>query len=201
MLERGGHDFIECGHGVPGADFAGVLRVVFEVFLREHSVFVAQEPIGGHLRGIEFHLDLHVFGHRHEGAGHLVHEDLAGLAEAVDVGVVAVSFIGEGFHGAVLEVAGAVAEHAEEDAALASAVMSVSSCSGLLMPTLKSPSVQRITRFTPARFEVRARLLIGQLETARAVGRAAGPHDLDAREDGRLFLKAGARQGHPGFSA
>ena len=114
--ETDGDDFVEGGDAVAGADFAGVFGVVVEVFLGEETVFVADEAVAGDLGGVEFDLDFDVFGDGDEGAGHLFDQEFAGLAEAVDVAVVAVAFVGEGFHGAVFEVAGAVAEDGEEDA-------------------------------------------------------------------------------------
>ncbi len=114
--EADGDEFVEGGDAMASADFASVFGVVIEVFFGEQAVFVTDEAVAGDLGGVEFDLDFDVFGDGDEGAGHLFDEDFASLAEAVDVAVVAVAFVGEGFHGAVFEVAGAVAEHAEEDA-------------------------------------------------------------------------------------
>ena len=55
-LLAGGHDFVQRGDGMPGADFAGVFLVVVEVLGRQRAVFVADEPIAGDFRGVEFHL-------------------------------------------------------------------------------------------------------------------------------------------------
>ena len=43
-------------------------------------------------------------------------EGFPGFAEAVDIAVVAVPLVGEEFHGVVLEIPPAIAQHAEEDA-------------------------------------------------------------------------------------
>ena len=100
------------------ADLPGVLGVVIEVLLGQQAVFITDESIAAHGGGIELHLNLHVLGDGVESAAHLLHQHFARFAEAVDVGVVAVAFVGQGFHGAILEIAAAKAEHAEEDPGL-----------------------------------------------------------------------------------
>ena len=98
-----------------GADFAGVLLVVVEVLGPQHAVLVAEEPVAGHLARVELDLDLHVLGDGDERAGHLLDEHVAGFGAVVDVVVVAVAVVGDGFHHRVVEVAAAEAEHGEED--------------------------------------------------------------------------------------
>ena len=45
----------------PGTKLAGIFGVVFKVFLLQQAGFIADEAVGGHLGGVEFHLQLHVF--------------------------------------------------------------------------------------------------------------------------------------------
>ena len=110
----GRHHFVQRRHRVARAELTGVLAVVLEVLLREQPVLVAQEPVRLHPRRVELDLDLHVLGHREERPAELLHEHLLRLAEAVDVGVVAVPLVGHLLHLRVLEVAGAEAQHGEE---------------------------------------------------------------------------------------
>ena len=110
----GGDDLIEGRHTVAGADLAGVLRVVFEILRRHDPVFVAEEPVGGDLGGIELHLDLHILGDRHRAPGELLDEHLPRLPRPVDVGIDPVAVVGELLHLLVLEVPLAVAEDGEE---------------------------------------------------------------------------------------
>ena len=105
---------------------------------------------------------------------HLLHQHLARLAQAVDIGVVAVALVGQRFHRAVLQVALAVAEHAEEDAAF-----------GFLLDQLFQRvkttgadieiAIRAEDHAVDALFdEVLLRLGVGEFDTARAVGAAAG---------------------------
>ena len=112
-----GHELIQRCDIVPGADLASVLGVVVEVLFGEQTVFITDEPVLAHHGGIELDLDFHILRHGDERAVHLLDEHFARLAQAVYVAVVAVALVGQGFHGAVLQVPGAEAEHAEEDAA------------------------------------------------------------------------------------
>jgi hypothetical protein len=117
-FDADGNQFVEGGDDVARAEFAGILAVVVEILLGEQAVFVADEPVGVEMGGIEFDLELDVLGDGEEGAGGLFDEALAGLGEGVDVGIVAVALVGEGFEAVVLVVAHAVAEDGEEDALL-----------------------------------------------------------------------------------
>ena len=45
MSDAGGHDLVERGHGVAGADLAGVLRVVVEVLGARAAVLVADQAV------------------------------------------------------------------------------------------------------------------------------------------------------------
>ena len=103
---------------VARADLAGVLGVVVEVLVGHDPVFVADQPVRADLGRVELDLDLDVLGDGDQRRAHLLDQHLVGLARRVDVGVVAVALVGELFEVAVLDVAHAEAEHAQEDAAL-----------------------------------------------------------------------------------
>ena len=150
-LLAGRHDLVQRRHRVPRADFAGVLLVVVEILGPQHAVLVADEPVAGDLGRVELDLDLHVLGDRHQRAGHLLDEHAAGLGAVIDVVVVAVAVVGDRFHHRVVEVAAAEAEHGEEHAGVLGLLSrpAVASSAVLVTPTLKSPSVQRMTRLVP----------------------------------------------------
>ena len=61
----------------------------------------------------------HVLSHGEERAAELRHQHPAGLVEVVEVGVIAIAFIGQGFHATVAQVAAPAAQNGEEHAALA----------------------------------------------------------------------------------
>ena len=61
----------------------------------------------------------------------------------------AVPLVGELLQRGVLEVAHAEAEHAQEDAALGLGLDQADELVSSVMPTLKSPSVARMTRLVP----------------------------------------------------
>ena len=99
---------------MPGADLAGVLFVVLEILRRHDPVFIAEEPVGGDLGGIELDLDLHILGDRHRAPGELLDEHLPRLPRSIDVGIDPVAVVSELLHLFVLEVPLAVAEDGEK---------------------------------------------------------------------------------------
>jgi hypothetical protein len=77
------------------------------------------ESIRGDALWIELQLQLHVFRHREERPVHVRHERLSRFLQVVDVGVVAVSLVGELLPLRVLHVPGPEAEYREERPLLA----------------------------------------------------------------------------------
>src|SRR3546814_7577939 len=69
--------------------------------------------------GLELDLDLHVACDGQQGRAHLLHQHLARLGEAVDVGVVAVADVGQLLGQRIVVVAAAEAERGQGDAGLA----------------------------------------------------------------------------------
>src|SRR2546430_7391327 len=65
---------------------SGILLVIVEVLGAEDAIFIADQPVRGHLRRVEFDLDLDVLGNRHECRTHLFHEDLTGFVQPIDKG-------------------------------------------------------------------------------------------------------------------
>ena len=178
---------------MPRADFAGVLLVVIEVGRGQHAVLVAEQPVRRDLSRIELDLNLHVLGDGHEVAAHLLDEDLASLADAVDIGIDAVAVVGQLLQLAVLQVALAEAQDGEERAA-----------GRLLLDQLDEGvvaghadvqvAVGRQDHAVGAVLqEVLPRLFIGELNSRAAVGRAAGGERIDRRHD-LLFLVAARRR-------
>ena len=103
---------------MPRADFPGVLGVIVEILGGEHAVFVTDQAVSSHVRGIELDLNLYVFGNGVERAGEFLHEHLLGFAFVVDVTVVPVAFVGEFFELGIFVVAHAEAEDRKEHAAV-----------------------------------------------------------------------------------
>ncbi len=57
---------------MPSADFASVFAIIVELVGFEMSVFVTNQTISRDVRGVEFDLDLHVFGNGDERAVDLI---------------------------------------------------------------------------------------------------------------------------------
>ncbi len=176
------------------ADFTRVLRVVIEVFLRQHAVFITNEAVAAHGGRIELHLDFDVFCDGDERAAHLLDQHLPRLAEAVDVGVVAIALVGQSFHGPILQVPTAKAQHAEKNAALR---------------LLRDERLQCLRRTDPdVEVAVRAEdhavhtffdepghgLLVGELDARAAMRAASGLEFFDGSEDVGFLLAIRRRQ-------
>ena len=67
------------------AHLARVGRIVAELLVGERAVLVTDQPIALHPVGIEFHLDLHIVGKRHEVRTEVPAEYPPGFFGAVDV--------------------------------------------------------------------------------------------------------------------
>ena len=112
----GGHDLVERGDLVAGADLAGVDRVVVEILLAQRPVLIADQPVFADIGRVELDLDLDVLGDGEQRRGELLDEHLLRLARAVDVGVVAVPVVGDLLHHRFVVIAGAEAERGQGDA-------------------------------------------------------------------------------------
>ena len=95
-----------------GADVSGILLVVIKIFLVEDAVFVTDQPVCGHFGGVEFDLDLDVFGDGDQRTAHLADQDFSGFRLRIDVGVIAVALVGELLHAGIFIVAHAESQHA-----------------------------------------------------------------------------------------
>src|SRR5437867_1914911 len=96
---------------------SGILLVIVEVLGAEDAILIADQPVRGHLRRVEFDLDLDVLGNRHEGGAHLLHEDLTGFVQPIDKGVIAMPPIGKLHQEGILEIV-TETQHRQEDPAL-----------------------------------------------------------------------------------
>ena len=201
MGDADGDDLVEGSDGVSGTDFTGVFGIVVEVLFRKESVLVTDEAVGLDDRRIELDLDLHVLGDGDERAAHLIDEHFARFAEAVDVGIVAVSFVGEGFHGAVLGVGGAVTEHAEENAALGffgDEFFQFFRAGGADIEIAIGAEDDAIHAFLD---EVLLRLFIGLTNAGAAMRGAAGFHLSDGLSEGVFLISRCRGQGEAAVSS
>ena len=94
----------KCRDRMSGSHVAGVFQIVVEVFIPQHTVLIADQPVGIDLGGIELDLNLHVLGDRDERSAHLFDEHFARFVQRVDVGVVAVAAVGEFFERRVFQI-------------------------------------------------------------------------------------------------
>ncbi len=186
---------------MPRAHLARVLGVVVEVPIRQEPVLVAHQPIRLDPGRIELDLDLDVLGHGQERGAQFLDEHLLGLEDVVDVGVVAVPLVGQLLHLGVLEVAGAEAEHGQEDA-VATALLDQPDQFALARDADVEVAVAgQDDPVVALLLEVLPRHLIGQLDPGAARGGAARLEPLEGVED--LVLPAAGRRrqhqtGRPG---
>ena len=177
-----------------GADLAGVLLVVVEVLRRAAAGSRSRSAGTRHdARGLNSTWIFTSFATvTQRAAAPARRAPCCASRERIDVGVVAVALVGELLHRRVLEVAHAEAEHRQDDAACRACPRSgASSSPWSVTPTLKSPSVARITRLTPPLMKCSARHLVGELDARAAVGRAARLEPLDRVEDRRRVARRG----------
>jgi homocysteine S-methyltransferase len=80
---------------VPGAELAGVDRVVAEVAVGDVAVLVAEQTPALDRHGVEFDLDLGVLGDRLERARQVLDEDPPRLGERVRIVIAPVALVGE----------------------------------------------------------------------------------------------------------
>ena len=94
------------------ADFSRVHFVVVKIFLAQHAFLVADQAIRSDARRIELDLNLHVLRDRHKRTVHLLHEHFARFIERIEIGIIAVPFIGQFLHRRIFQIVCANAEHA-----------------------------------------------------------------------------------------
>src|SRR5438034_3519687 len=184
---------------------SGILLVIVEVLGTEDAIFIADQPVRGHLRRVEFDLDLDVLGNRHEGRTHLFHEDLTGFVQPIDKGVIAVSPIGELHKEGILEVV-TETQHRQEDSALRF-VFNEPHQIVLIRDTDIEVSVRRQNdAIHSAVDEVRNGHFIGGLDTGSTVGAALSLETFDHAKDvvfpvAARWLKGNARRARIGDDA
>ena len=106
--------------------------------------------------------------------------------QRVEIRVVAVPLVRQHLHRRVLEIAGADAEDREEHAGVALALDEVRrDRADSTMPTLKSPSVARMTRLTPPGTNAWRAMRYAMMRPCAAVGRAAGVRARRSRAESR----------------
>ena len=174
---------------MPGADLTGVLGVVIEVFLGQHAVLVSDEPVRRHFRRVELHLDLHVFRDGHQGAADLLHQDLAGLGQRVDVGVVAVGLVGQMLQHVVFIVPHAESQGGEGDVVFLG--IPLDQVQELSLPGGAQVEVTVGGQDHPvdaAPEERSLRRAVRQAQTFSAVGAAAGGKPFQRLPDGGLVV-------------
>jgi len=111
--------FVQRGNGLARSDIARVNLVVVEIVAVEEAGFVADQAVFGDRRRIELDLDLYVLGDREDRRGGVLHQNLFGLLQRVDIGRRAVAVLGDCLHHLVVEIAAPEAEHRQENAGLA----------------------------------------------------------------------------------
>ena len=96
---------------MPTSDLPRIDLVVLEVLCIQGAILVSDETISLHVGGVELDLQLDVVGHGAHGGAEVLPEHALRLLDRVNIGVVAVSIIGDGLHLRVLVVALPKAKH------------------------------------------------------------------------------------------
>ena len=183
---------------MPGADFAGVLAVVVEVPRGQAAVLVADEPIGGHPRRIEFHLNLDVLGNRHQRAAQLFDQYLERFGFVVDEGVIAVGLVRELFHHGVVVIAHAEAQHAEEHTGPGVLRGQLNQLGRAGHAHIEIPVAAQDYAVDAALPIVFSGCAVGYLDALAAVGRTARLQPLDRAVNHVLLIPGGRRQHETG---
>ncbi len=198
LLEAGRHDLVERRHRVARAHVAGILPVVIEILLGQHPVLVPHQPVGLHPERVPLQLELHVLGDGEQRAAQLVDEHLPCLALPVDIGVVAVALVGELFHHRVAQVAGAEAQHREEDPILPLLLDDPDQLALAARPDVEVAVGGEDDAVVPGRLEVPPGHVVGQLDSFGAGGRAPRLQAVEGGEDLLLVASRGGGEHQPG---
>ena len=198
----GGHDLVERRHRVPGADLAGVLRVVVEVLGRpacgSRSRSAGTRATCAGLNSTWIFTSLAIVTSVPVICST---STLRASLQRVDVGVVAVALVGELLQRRVLEVAHAEAEHASGTRR----VLAFSSISRVELALAGDADVEVAVgaedhAVDAALDEVLAGDLVGELDARAAVGRAAGLRAGRARRGSSACWSPRVRAAAPGPS-
>ena len=166
-----------------GTDLASVFGVVIKIFFGQQPFVVTDEAILADQREIEIDLNLHVFGDGDERSLHLFDEHFAFFADAIDVGVVAGTFISQCFHRVILEIAGAVAEHTAARLLGDEFLQLLRATEATIEIAIGAEDDAIHAAFNDARHS----LLIGQLDARTAMRAAAGLQTIDGGDDVAFF--------------
>ena len=181
---------------MPRTHVAGIHRVVGEILLAQRAVLVADQPVLADLRGVELHLHLHVPGDGDQRGGQFVGQHLFRLHRAVDIGVIAVTDIGDALHHRLVVIAGAEAERRQRDAGVAVALHQLLQHLVVADPDVEVAVGRQEDAVHRPLAEVGARGGIGQLDPLPAGRGAAG---IEAGERGiHVALVGGRLQDDPG---
>ena len=96
------------------AQFARIFFIIIKIFFGQHPVLIPNEPVRLHLGRIEFDLQFNIFGNRKQCATEFIHQYFLRLSNAIDIGMITVSFIGQLLHLGILIVAHAISQHRQE---------------------------------------------------------------------------------------
>ena len=189
------HNLIQRRYGMPCSHISGILFVIIEIAIGQFPVFIADQTICLDLGWIELDLDLHIFGDGEQGSRHLRNQHFFCFQRIVDIGIVAVSFVGQRFHLIILDVSHTKAKHGEIDP--------------LIAPLLNQPGQFAFAGRSDIKITVSCQNdpivavfnefffgdLVGQLDSFAAGGGAACLQSVDFGVDDRFFI-AGSRVQH-----
>ena len=175
---------------MPGANLARIDLVVAKILFPQHPLFVADQAIRRHAHRVELHLDLHVFRDGQERAVHLLHQNPARFIQRIEVGVIAVPFVGEFLHRRILQIFVAHTEHAQKHATLGFLLYQPNQFALTRHADIEI-AVSRQNHAIDSTFdEIVRRNLVGELNSFRTVGRTTRLQTFQCRKNLFLVLAA-----------
>ncbi len=194
-------DLVQRRHAVPGADLAGVHRVVAEILVGDGPVLKAHQPVAGHHIWIKVHLYLGVHGDGLQRARQAVHKEPLRLGQGVDVGIEPVAIVGQLLHQHVVIVAHAKADAGHGDPLAGIAADHLPDRAGTRAAHICHPVGAEDHAVDAPRLEGPVGPLVAQVQPRLGVGRSLGLQAPDGIQDGRLVLAAGRLQHDPRVAA
>ena len=179
---------------MPRTNVAGFLLVVVEILRLEATILVSNQSIRFHMGRIEFDLDLHVLGNLEDVTGQVLQEDLAGLRFGIDIGIAALSLVGEGFQHVVLVVTHAKPKDGQGDAIFRLLIGNISEVPAVGLADIEITIGAEDDAVIAVLDEVVAGHLVGQLDAGSGIGRSTGTEIFQGMGNGGVVIGRGRRQ-------
>ena len=99
---------------MPCPDFPCIFGIVSKVLCCKFTVLITDQPVLCYYCWIKFHLEFYIFADGKKGCCHLVRQNLFCFPQAVNIRIVSVSFVSQGFHFVVLDISCPESKHRQK---------------------------------------------------------------------------------------